>query len=168
MASKVIRYDDKSKEEISKLGGPVVFLAGPTVRGHQQHLQPSWRFECIEEFDRQGYNGSLIIPEFNSLTESDKGKEWLPLWEYEGLKTAGAILFWIPRTRELIGLTTNWEFGYWMGRNRDKVIYGRPDDAYRIDYLDIMWEAVWETNPPPIHNTLKGCVEECIEGVGKR
>jgi hypothetical protein len=26
-----------------------------------------------------------------------------------------------------------------MARNREKVVYGRPNNAYRIDYLDIMW-----------------------------
>jgi hypothetical protein len=49
-------------------------------------------------------------------------------------------MFWIPRTIELIGLTTNQELGYWMARDRNKIVYGRPDDAYRIEYQDIMWE----------------------------
>lgn len=117
---------------------PSIFLAGPTVRGHQQHLQPSWRFEAADLFRERGFEGALIIPEFWDITESDKERVDLPLWEYEGLKTADCILFWIPRTRELIGLTTNFELGYWM-KDRKKLVYGRPDDAYRTGYLDIIW-----------------------------
>jgi hypothetical protein len=26
-----------------------------------------------------------------------------------------------------------------MAKDREKVVYGRPDDAYRMTYLDIMW-----------------------------
>ena len=127
---RVYRYED-SKQEVRDSIGPVIFLAGPTVRGHQPHLT-SWRFEAIEIFKSLGFDGSLIVPEFTSRTESDKGRLDIPMWEYNGLKRSDCILFWIPRTRELIGLTTNWEHGFWVARSLDKVIYGRPDDAYRI------------------------------------
>jgi nucleoside 2-deoxyribosyltransferase len=136
----VFRYD--TPVERVKESKYSVFLAGPTVRGHQQHLQPSWRFEAIEHFHKAGFCGDLIVPEFPDKAESDKGKEWIPLWEYEGLKHAKRILFWVPRTRELIGLTTNWELGFWMGQNISKISYGRPDGAYRTDYLDIMYRAI--------------------------
>ncbi len=139
----VFRYEDseESVREANKSGRPSIFLAGPTVRGNQPHLT-SWRFEAIELFKSKGFDGSLIVPEFSSKTESDKGKEWVPRWEYNGLKNCNCILFWIPRTRELIGLTTNWEHGFWMGKDIRKMVYGRPDDAFRIGYLDIMWHDV--------------------------
>ncbi len=38
----------------------------------------------------------------SSKTESDKGKDWIPVWEFNGLKKADCILFWIPRTRDKI------------------------------------------------------------------
>jgi len=162
---KEFRYE-QHPQEVTSFNGPAVFLAGPTVRGNQQHLQPSWRFEAIEEFNRQGFDGAVIIPEFVSKTESDKAKPWIPEWEYNGLKRADAILFWIPRTRELIGLTTNWELGYWMGKAPERVVYGRPDDAFRIDYLDIMWKSTFNDSifrTPKIQNTLQGTVESSIE-----
>ena len=137
----IIKYETFQKDVDYKL--PSIFLAGPTVRGNQQHLT-SWRVEAIEEFKDQGFSGNLIIPEFSSKTESDKGRHDIPLWEFEGLKKCDVIMFWIPRTRELIGLTTNYELGYWTGRYRDKVVYGRPDDAYRISYPDIMWIEDWK------------------------
>ena len=164
MMIKEFRYDNEM-DEVTNVKGPVVFLAGPTVRGNQPHLT-SWRFECIEEFKRQGFEGSLVIPEFISKTASDKGVNWIPLWEFTGLRRADCILFWVPRTKELIGLTTNWELGYWMGREPEKVVYGRPDDAYRCGYLDIMWKATYEDigfHVPTIHNTMKQTVESAID-----
>lgn len=163
--SKVIthRYEE-SEESVSSIKRPSVFLAGPTVRGNQPHLT-SWRFEAIEEFKRQGFEGDLIIPEFTSKTESDKGKYWIPLWEYNGLKKADCIMFWIPRTRELIALTTNMEFGYWQARESEKMIYGRPHDAYRMDYLDIMWSETHRENGKvaEMYNLLETTVTASIK-----
>ena len=160
---KVFRYED-SEESVSSVEGPVIFLAGPTVRGNQPHLT-SWRFEAIELFKEKKFNGSLVVPEFTSKAESDKGKKWIPMWEFNGLKRADCIMFWIPRTRELIGLTTNWEHGYWMGKEINKVVYGRPDDAYRIGYLDIMWEAICKEKnlqSNKIQNKLSDTVDSAI------
>ena len=165
---KEIRYETPV-DDIAKIKGKVIFLAGPTVRGNQQHLT-SWRFEAIEELKKQGFDGTVIIPEFTSKSESDKGKEWIPLWEFEGLKRAAIILFWLPRTRELIGLTTNWEHGYWVGKHQDKMIYGRPDDAYRIGYLDIMWKAAAKYVghiESPIFTTLEDTIKATIAAVDR-
>lgn len=157
------RYEELEHVVLS-INRPSIFLAGPTVRGHQPHLI-SWRFEAVEEFKRQGFEGDLIIPEFTSKTESDKSKLWIPMWEYNGLKKADCIMFWIPRTIELIALTTNMEFGYWQGREPDKIIYGRPDDAYRMSYLDIMWSetAREKGEVAGIYNTLEYTVKASIE-----
>lgn len=136
---KEIRYETPI-EELKTLENSI-FLAGPTVRGHQIHLQPSWRFEACKILKELGFDGNVIIPEFTDITKPDKDNEdWIVPWEYEGLKVAEYIIFWIPRTKELIGLNTNFEFGYWMARYKDKVIYGRPDGSYRNKYLDIMWQ----------------------------
>lgn len=142
---------------------PSVFLAGPTVRGHQPHLT-SWRFTAIELFKAKKFEGNIIIPEFTSKTESDKYRYDIPLWEFEGLTKANVILFWIPRTKELIGLTTNHEHGYWLGRNRGKMVYGRPDDAYRMTYLDIMWveDAKLSGAKCPIYNTLEKTIDASL------
>jgi len=162
----IYRYE-QTEEEVRNAPKPIIFLAGPTVRGNQPHLT-SWRIAAVEEFTKQNFKGSLVIPEFTSRTESDKGKEWIPLWEFNGLNTADCIMFWIPRTRELIGLTTNWELGYWVGKQPDKIVYGRPDDAYRIGYLDIMWKAIWQDfgfrkeDVPPIYNTLEQTIQASI------
>lgn len=163
------RYDD-GEASVSNINRPSIFLAGPTVRGNQPHLT-SWRFKAVEEFKRQGFNGDLIIPEFVSKTESDKDKAWVPMWEYNGLKKADCIMFWIPRTRELIALTTNMEFGYWQAREPEKMIYGRPDDAYRMGYLDIMWVYVGLENnqyKPSIYNTLEETIAASISKANEK
>lgn len=160
-----IRYEIPQKDVDYNL--PSIFLAGPTVRGNQPHLI-SWRFEAVEEFKKQGFQGNVIIPEFSNKLESDKNRIDIPLWEFEGLRKCDVIMFWIPRTRELIGLTTNCEFGYWMASHREKVIYGRPNDAYRIQYLDIMWQADYSCKyasqeKQPIYTTLADTVIAAIK-----
>lgn len=163
----IIHRYESTHEQVNNTKGPVIFLAGPTVRGNQQHLQPSWRFAAIDICKKLGFEGSLIIPEFTDIAESDKGRLELPLWEYNGLKRADAITFWIPRTRELIGLTTNFEHGYWMGRNIQKVVYGRPDESFRNTYTDIMWNEIHRelglARNTQIHNTLEDTLVQSIE-----
>lgn len=155
---------------------PSVFLAGPTVRGHQTHLK-SWRDEAIGLFELYGFkDGNLIIPEFLEKTESDQYRYDLPVWEFTGLQRCHVIMFWIPRTRELIGLTTNHEHGYWLARNPDKVVYGHPHDAYRMTYLDIMWveDAKRRSKdtgchvPCPIYTGLQSTVIATIDKLKER
>ena len=81
-------------------------------------------------------------------------------------------MFWIPRSRELIGLTTNHEIGYWTAKDRNKVVYGRPDDAYRMDYCDIMWveDGKISADPNidrayPIYNTLEKTVKATLDKI---
>lgn len=157
-----IRYETNIKKVDFSI--PTVFLAGCTVRGNQSHLT-SWRFEAVDIFKSKNFNGNLIIPEFIDKKESDQYRYDLPVWEFFGLRKSDVIMFWIPRTRELIGLTTNFELGYWMARYRDKVIYGRPDNAYRIAYCDIMWkeDAKEKSKKYPIYNTLEKTVNASIK-----
>jgi hypothetical protein len=162
---KIIKYETEIFCE-----GPKIFLAGCTVRGNQPHLT-SWRREAEDLFRQNGFDGTLIVPEFKDKTASDKHRPDLPIWEFTGLRMCDCIMFWIPRTRELIGLTTNHEFGYWMARDRRKVIYGRPDDAYRMAYLDIMWKAdadiyyqnISKRPSAIIYHTLPETVKAAIE-----
>jgi len=152
---------------------PTIFLAGPTVRGHQTHLLPSWRFLAASRFNNKGFKGNLIIPEFTDIKESDKYRYDLPVWEFNGLTKSHVIMFWIPRTKDLIGLTTNHELGYWMARDRIKVVYGRPDDAYRIAYTDIMWvedakrrsKEIKVSFPCPIYNALYKTIDASLEKI---
>ncbi len=166
----IIKYET-TVENMLKLsskntGKPVIFLAGPTVRGNQPHLT-SWRREAEAEFKKQGFDGTLIVPEFEDKFESDQYRYDIPEWEFTGLKMADVIMFWVCRTRELIGLTTNFELGYWIARERVKVVYGRPDDAYRIKYGDIMWNSDAQESmvalDATIHNTISDTIKASIK-----
>ena len=168
--SKIFRYEN-SQSEINKYNGPVIFLAGPTVRGNQyDKLGPSWRLEAIQILESQGFTGSIVLPEFTDPHESDKGRRELPLWEHNGLTRADCILFWIPRTKEQWGLNTNSEHGFWLAKDPDKLVYGRPDGAYRIDYNDIMHERIYfeRGEVRAIHKTLEKTCYDAIEQANKR
>lgn len=158
---KEIRYETKINSV--EFNVPTIFLAGPSVRSDQPHLT-SWRFEAIEIFKRKKFNGNLIIPEFSEKSECDKYINDLIFWEFSGLTNSQVIMFWIPRTKELIGLTTNFEFGYWVARDRSKIVYGRPDNSYRNDYLDIMWmeDAKMGRDKCPIYNTLDETIQASL------
>lgn len=157
---KIIKYE----QPIAGDDKGVIFLAGPTVRGNQQHLRPSWREEAVKILGDLGFKGTVIIPEFTDPFESDKGRADLPLWEFSGMCEADVIVFWIPRTRELIGLTTNFEIGYWLGVTmEDGIVYGRPDNSYRNEYIDIMWDKHRPNGH--IHNSLSRTLSEALEQV---
>ena len=53
--------------------------------------------------------------------------------------------------------TTNVEFGYWL--HTGKVIYGRPDEAVKIKYLDWLYKV--DYNKEPI-NDLDSLLSESI------
>lgn len=46
--------------------------------------------------------------------------------------------------------TTNVEFGYWL--HTGKILYGRPDDARKIKYLDWLYETNMNSKP---YNSLE-------------
>ena len=111
-----------------------IFLAGPSPRG-EKNL--SWRPEACKYLQELGFDGVVYYPEYETEVQFDYNKQ--VLWEWEALEEAGIIIFWIPREREKMpALTTNVEFGYYV---RDKKsLYGRPDYAYSIEYLDRLYK----------------------------
>src|SRR4051812_6654080 len=123
-------YSDQSLDVVDwKV--PSLFLAGPTPRNKNV---PSWRPEALTILESLNYNGQVLIPErgdWKSLIEYTHQVEW----EDTGLLNACRIVFWVPRNMETMpALTTNVEFGRFYQDLR--MIYGRPDDADHIRYLD--------------------------------
>jgi hypothetical protein len=41
-------------------------------------------------------------------------------------------------------LNTNSEHGFWLAKDPTKLVYGRPDDAFRIAYNDIMHNRIYQ------------------------
>lgn len=119
-----------------------IFLAGPTPRGDNTK---SWRTEACEKLEKLGFDGVVYVPEYST---------WKPkadyvdqaMWERIALTEATVILFWIPRSLpDMPAFTTNVEFGYWLHTN--KVIYGRPNNAEKIKYLDWLYKLDYNEEP---------------------
>ena len=145
-----------SNEDVLK-GEKSIFLAGPTPRSNDVI---SWRGEAISILEKLDFDGIVYVPERENDDHSFDyiNQVW---WEREALYNADVIVFWIPRSLpKMPAFTTNVEFGYWLSKNSDKVVYGRPNDSEKNRYLDWLYEV--ETNKKPFENmesTLKEAVK---------
>lgn len=161
----VIRYETAINEFAAlPLRGPTIFLAGPTVRQKQYRNLGliSWRVEALELLKQKGFSGNVFVPEFESWDNAvSLASDSIMEWEFAALNLSDCILFWIPRTEELIGLTTNFELGYWVGKDPNRVVYGRPDGAYKIGYTDFMWKKCGPQGNTP-HINLNSTVSSAI------
>ena len=117
------------------------FLAGPTPRSTDVK---SWRPEALEYLRRTGFDGDVLVPE---------RKDWKVKfgycdqveWETRGLERCSVVLFWVPRNMTTMpALTTNVEFGMYI--KSDKIIYGRPNEAENVRYLDSLYKR-WQGEP---------------------
>ena len=137
----IINYSDQTIIKNKKS----IFLAGPTPRDEKTK---SWRTTACERLNELGFDGVVYVPEYST---------WKPKADYvdqamcerEALTESTVIMFWIPRSLpDMCAFTTNVEFGYWL--HSGKVIYGRPDNAAKIKYLD--WLYKMDYNKVPINN----------------
>lgn len=156
----IINYSDKSVLK----GKKSIFLAGPTPRSIDVE---TWRKEAISILNELGFDGIVYVPELevDNRTFNYENQVW---WEREALYNASTIIFWIPRSTQLPAYTTNVEYGYWIAKNSDKCLYGRPDDSERNKYLDWLYHT--ETGRTPINNLeelLKNAVKLANENKNK-
>ncbi|HOP65970.1 MAG TPA: nucleoside 2-deoxyribosyltransferase domain-containing protein [Bacilli bacterium] len=113
-----------------------IFLAGPTPRDEET---VSWRLEAIDYLKKQNFNGVVYIPENELVRKKDYVDQ--AEWERKALSNASIILFWVPRELEKMpAFTTNVEFGYWLAKTPQKIIYGRPNNARKVKYLDWLYQ----------------------------
>lgn len=134
-----------------------IFLAGPTPRNKNI---PSWRKEALHYLEELNFNGTVIVPEYsNQSFISKEGNIFDMSWDHMALEKTTAILMWIPRNlKDMPAFTSNIEFGYFI--KSQKLLYGRPDDAPYMEYLDWLYE--YETKKRPLTN-LKNLCEEALE-----
>lgn len=145
-----INYSDES---IIK-GEKSIFLAGPTPRGKEAI---SWRKEACNLLEQMGFDGVVYVPEYSTWKPKESYIDQA-MWERMALTEATIIMFWIPRhLPDMPAFTTNVEFGYWI--HTGKVLYGRPDNAEKIKYLDWLYEL--DYNIKPINN-LEDLLKEAI------
>ncbi len=144
-----------SNQEIIK-GDKSIFLAGPTPRDKDII---SWRNEAIKILEKLGFDGIVYVPEYSTWKPKTDYVDQA-MWERNGLSNATIIVFWIPRyLPDMPAFTTNVEFGYWL--HTGKVVYGRPNDAEKIKYLDWLYRLDYNKEPiDSLEELLKTCVNE--------
>lgn len=151
-----INYSD---QEVIK-GEKSIFLAGPTPRGEGAI---TWRTEACKKLEEYGFDGVVYVPEYSTWKQKEDYVDQA-MWEREALTEATVILFWIPRhLPDMPAFTTNVEFGYWLHTN--KVVYGRPDNAEKIKYLDWLYELDYNEKP---FNNLDDLLKYSIEKANKK
>lgn len=134
----IINYSDQEIIE----GKKSIFLAGPTPRGENVI---SWRTEACQLLENLGFDGVVYVPEYSTWKPKTDYVDQAT-WERVALTKATVISFWVPRKLpDMAAFTTNVEFGYWL--HSGKVIYGRPDDASKIKYLDWLYQTDYHQNP---------------------
>ena len=122
-----------------------IFLAGPTPRGENVI---SWRTNACEFLEENGFDGVVYVPEYSTWKPKGDYVDQAQ-WERDALLNASVIAFWIPRELpDMPAFTTNVEFGYWL--HTGKVLYGRPDNAKKIKYLDWLYKV--DTNMEPYNS----------------
>ena len=100
----------------------------------------------------------VYIPEY-STWEAKANYDNQANWEREALSSASVIVFWVPREfPDMPAFTTNVEFGYWI--HTGKILYGRPNNAEKIKYLDWLYKT--DTNNEP-YNNLEELLNASIE-----
>jgi len=124
-----------ANEPAPDMYGKSVFLVGPTPRDPDT---PSWRPNMIAALSRNGYNGVIFSPEPRDgkwQHDYDTQVEW----EKTHLTMADIIIAWVPRElKKMPAFTTNVEFGTWI--NSGKIVYGRPENAEKVRYLDWLYK----------------------------
>ena len=137
----IINYSDQEVIKNKKS----IFLAGPTPRGENVE---SWRTMACQIIEQYGFDGIVYVPEYSSWKPKADYVDQAQ-WERDALANSSVIAFWIPRSLpDMPAFTTNVEFGYWL--HTGKVLYGRPDNAKKIKYLDWLYKV--DTNMEPYNS----------------
>ncbi len=149
--------DDPIPEVVTKS----IFLAGPSPRTKNEK---EWRKEAIELLKKYNFDGEVFIPcPRHVFHDTPTSNEWnydnQINWEVTHRHIANKILFWMPRKiqENMPAFTTNIEFGEDL--NSGKIVYGRPDDAEKIRYLD---QRVEELNLK-IYNNLEEQIKDTVQ-----
>lgn len=137
----IINYSDQKVIKNKKS----IFLGGPTPR---EKSIKSWRNDACEILKENGFDGIVYVPEYSTWAPRVDYTDQVE-WEREALSSASVIAFWVPRSiPDMPAFTTNVEFGYWIHSN--KMLYGRPDNAAKVSYLDWLYKK--DLNMDPFNN----------------
>lgn len=150
-----------------------IFLEGPSPRSEDI---TDWRHEALRALRSTAFDGTVYIPiprnRFYPTDGFDNKEGWTydgqVAWEQSARAMADVLLCWvdrrIDRAREDLGMpgfTTNVEFGEDLHTGR--LVYGRPDDADKISYLDQCVRAAGLV----VHASIASVVAEATERLGE-
>ena len=151
-----VLFSDSNDMEIK---GPSIFLAGPTSR--ENDFQKSWRKEMIECLEKVGFAGTVCVPEFGNMRPFQP-EDWEAqvAWEEKFLTTVDVILFWVPRkSPDMLGLTTNLEFGTYFTEEPRRVILAYPLDAESMQWMELRYRS--HKFEEPIHDMQEAAEAAC-------
>lgn len=150
---KIIYAQESIPNEINKS----LFLAGPSLRPGQEGI--SWRIKALEILNLIGYDGIVFVPEAREGNFEDFNYESQILWETRALRASDNILFHINRNTktELLGLTTNDEWGYW--KDSGKCILSTELTADSVRYQE--WWA--KDLKVPVYHELFSAIKHVYE-----
>lgn len=138
-----------------------IFLAGPCPR---KDYSNDWRNEAFRILEELGFDGNVITPTNDRFQElrDNYGNDALvqqTRWEYEAMKKASAIVFWVDRhiDRGFPAFTTNIEFGDWY--DREGTYFGFPEDADKNEYLKVRLDMVGKPYYTELKDVLKAAVD---------
>jgi 8-oxo-dGTP pyrophosphatase MutT (NUDIX family) len=161
-------FDDQDTDTVTKS----IFLAGPTPRSSVGDTMGStWRHVAVEALRNLGYDGTIYIPipekhfQLGNVLDEEYDYENQVEWEKTALDRADVIFFYVARTEENPGLTTNIEFGRYIDSGR--VVYARPHDAISVRYLDDLAKR-FKVECFELENGLKQAVERIGEGAERK
>lgn len=133
-----------------------IFLAGPTPRSKDI---VSWRKEAIRILEMLEFEGIVYYPEYDNGQLMERCIDQF-VWEMKALQSATCILFWVDKYLLCLpGYTTNFDFGYWIAKKGDRVVYGRSDEAPKTIYFDWLYQIEQKKN---ISNNLEDLVLEAV------
>lgn len=137
---KVVYAGEALPEEMQRS----LYLAGPSPRDAHQ---PDWRADAVAWLAAANFDGVVFVPLARDGVRPAYADQMA--WEQSAINRSDQIVFWIPRTREMLGLTTNVEFGAAIHTGR--VVLGAPADALSTRYLSMLAER----EHVPTHTTLE-------------
>jgi 8-oxo-dGTP pyrophosphatase MutT (NUDIX family) len=140
-----------------------LFLAGPSLRPGQEKELVSWRIEALAYLENQGFDGVIFCPEHkDNIFPDNFDYDQQVGWEDKHLKMADLVVFWIPRKiKTMPAFTSNIEWGKY--EDTGKVVYGHPEDAEKMNYLDYYADKY----NVPVHKTLQETLDAALEMLGE-
>lgn len=136
-----------------------IFLAGPTLREGQEG--ESWRKKALDVLSLLEYDGIVFVPEPREGMFNDFNYDAQILWETRCLRIADKIVFYLNRNikQDLLGLTTNDEWGYW--KDSGKCILITEPNADKVRYQE-WWAKELKT---PVYHELFSGLKDIISGL---